>query len=93
MNIKQTYHKLQQESVQNFNGHLSAGLLFIIENLIFLIKTLTRESPEQLLVQFHYTNQSFLTQISVEQILSIVPPVWAYVTVSSVLPSCCGCSC
>lgn len=44
MNIKQTYHKLQQESVQNFNGHLSAWLLFIIENLIFLIKTLTRES-------------------------------------------------
>lgn len=44
-------------------------------------------------VQFHYTNQSILTQISVEQILSIVPPVWAYVAVDSVLPSCYDCSC
>lgn len=44
-------------------------------------------------VQIPYTNQSILTKISVEQILSIVPPVWAYVAVDSVLPSCCGCSC
>ena len=87
-------------------SYLSLGVLFIVPDLSFLIKTLERfcvilignitfESPVHwpCSLSKHCTSQSILTLIWVEQILSIVPPVWAYVAVDSVFCIYWGCSC